>query len=259
MEKAENPCQTTTPQTLTLMLGDECVAAVTPVPGTEGTLAANRCYGQCKSDGHYGGSSSAPETATAAVNLAVGEVATPGNSGKMGELVWIHHGTTVNTTPHYTKHHPSLVVVVPVLRRSDEAPQNDERLSPLQDDMKGSLWLWTAAPWVNGRKLSPAVGSRIVELTGSHPKLQILLPLSARPQFFFISRTPDYLQLQHLYRSCLFNSHSIRMSEAPFRPREVLFDKQKLFQSIHKHTYLKGPFDKITGIYNMSHGIGKKE
>ncbi|XP_022887805.1 uncharacterized protein LOC111403504, partial [Olea europaea var. sylvestris] len=116
-----------------------------------------------------------------------------------------------------------------------------------------------------------------IELTGSHPKLQILRPLSARPQFFFISRTPDYLQLQHLYRSCLFNSHSIRMSEAPFRPREVLFDKQKLFQSIHKHTYLKGPFDKITsvaiplalagsslfligrGIYNMSHGIGKKE
>ncbi|XP_022869193.1 uncharacterized protein LOC111388664 [Olea europaea var. sylvestris] len=67
------------------------------------------------------------------------------------------------------------------------------------------------------------------------------------------------------------------MSEAPFRPREVLFDRQKLFQSIHKHTYLKGPYDKITsvaiplalagsslfligrGIYNMSHGIGKKE
>ncbi|KAK4409058.1 hypothetical protein Sango_0486800 [Sesamum angolense] len=68
-----------------------------------------------------------------------------------------------------------------------------------------------------------------------------------------------------------------RMSEPPFRPREKLVEKQKFFQSIHKHTYLKGPYDKITsvaiplalagsslyligkGIYNMSHGIGKKE
>ncbi|XAR60105.1 hypothetical protein NMG60_11033355 [Bertholletia excelsa] len=67
------------------------------------------------------------------------------------------------------------------------------------------------------------------------------------------------------------------MSEPPFRPREKLFEKQKYFQSIHKHTYLKGPYDKITsvaiplalagtaivligrGIYNMSRGIGKKE
>ncbi|CAK9314323.1 unnamed protein product [Citrullus colocynthis] len=65
--------------------------------------------------------------------------------------------------------------------------------------------------------------------------------------------------------------------EQPFRPREKLIEKQKYFQSIHKHTYLKGPMDKITsvaipialaasslyligrGIYNMSHGIGKKE
>ncbi|OVA17791.1 Cytochrome c oxidase [Macleaya cordata] len=66
-------------------------------------------------------------------------------------------------------------------------------------------------------------------------------------------------------------------TETPFRPRELLLEKQKLFQSIHKHTYLKGRYDKITsviiplgltitcgamiaqGIYNMSHGIGKKE
>ncbi|KAM7528078.1 hypothetical protein LguiB_031488 [Lonicera macranthoides] len=66
-------------------------------------------------------------------------------------------------------------------------------------------------------------------------------------------------------------------AETPFRPREKLFEKQKMFQSIHKHTYLKGPFDKVTsvaiplalastslfligrGIYNMSHGIGKKQ
>ncbi|KAM7528077.1 hypothetical protein LguiB_031487 [Lonicera macranthoides] len=66
-------------------------------------------------------------------------------------------------------------------------------------------------------------------------------------------------------------------TETPFRPREKLVEKQKLFQSIHKHTYLKGPFNKITsvaiplalagtslfligrGIYNLSHGIGKKE
>ncbi|KAF5195165.1 cytochrome-c oxidase/ electron carrier [Thalictrum thalictroides] len=66
-------------------------------------------------------------------------------------------------------------------------------------------------------------------------------------------------------------------TEAPFRPREKILEKQRFFQNIHKHTYLKGPFDKITsvaiplglaltcgtliarGIYNMSHGIGKKE
>ncbi|KAK1560223.1 hypothetical protein Q3G72_001137 [Acer saccharum] len=65
--------------------------------------------------------------------------------------------------------------------------------------------------------------------------------------------------------------------EQPFRPREKLLEKQKYFQNIHKHTYLKGRFDMITsvaipaalaasalfligrGVYNMSHGIGKKE
>ncbi|KAM7278135.1 hypothetical protein ACFE04_005269 [Oxalis oulophora] len=65
--------------------------------------------------------------------------------------------------------------------------------------------------------------------------------------------------------------------EAPFRPHEKLLERQKYFQNIHNHTYLKGRYDKITsvaiplalagsclfligrGIYNMSHGIGKKE
>ncbi|KAK3408155.1 hypothetical protein EUGRSUZ_J00455 [Eucalyptus grandis] len=68
-----------------------------------------------------------------------------------------------------------------------------------------------------------------------------------------------------------------RMTEVPFRPREKLLEKQQYFQNIHRHTYLKGRMDKITsvtipialaaaslymigrGIYNMSHGIGKKE
>lgn len=96
-------------------------------------------------------------------------------------------------------------------------------------------------------------------------------------------------------------------TEAPFTPREKLFEKQKFFQSVQKHTYLKGRMDIVTsvaipaalaatslfmivstcwlsllqlilivalvrqpftniitfcqgrGIYNMSHGIGKKE
>ncbi|KAL5064374.1 hypothetical protein RYX36_026111 [Vicia faba] len=66
-------------------------------------------------------------------------------------------------------------------------------------------------------------------------------------------------------------------TEAPFRQREKLIEKQKYFQNMRKHTHLKGPYDKITsvaiplafaaaslfmigrGIYNMSHGIGKKE
>ncbi|VFQ71567.1 unnamed protein product [Cuscuta campestris] len=67
------------------------------------------------------------------------------------------------------------------------------------------------------------------------------------------------------------------ITEAPFRPREKLAEKQRYFQNIQRHTHLKGPMDKITsvaiplgfaissiymigrGIYNMSHGIGKKE
>ncbi|KAK2369993.1 hypothetical protein P8452_57418 [Trifolium repens] len=65
--------------------------------------------------------------------------------------------------------------------------------------------------------------------------------------------------------------------EPPFRPREKILEKQKYFQNIPKHTYLKGPLDRVTsvaipaalaatslfligrGIYNMSLGIGKKE
>nr|GLL31181.1 uncharacterized protein LOC106295319 [Ipomoea trifida]GMD12604.1 cytochrome-C oxidase/ electron carrier [Ipomoea batatas]GMD14346.1 cytochrome-C oxidase/ electron carrier [Ipomoea batatas]GMD16025.1 cytochrome-C oxidase/ electron carrier [Ipomoea batatas]GMD17931.1 cytochrome-C oxidase/ electron carrier [Ipomoea batatas] len=67
------------------------------------------------------------------------------------------------------------------------------------------------------------------------------------------------------------------VTETPFRPRQKLLEKQRYFQSIHRHTYLKGPLDKVTsvaiplalaasslfmigrGIYNMSNGIGKKE
>ncbi|KAL0791154.1 hypothetical protein Bca101_007400 [Brassica carinata] len=70
---------------------------------------------------------------------------------------------------------------------------------------------------------------------------------------------------------------TIMLTETPFRPREKLVEKQRLFQSIQRHTYLKGPMDKVTsvaiplalaasslymigtGIYNMSNGIGKKE
>ncbi|PVH65355.1 hypothetical protein PAHAL_2G470100, partial [Panicum hallii] len=68
-----------------------------------------------------------------------------------------------------------------------------------------------------------------------------------------------------------------RMTEAPFLPRERLFKQQNYFQNLTKHTYLKGRYDVITsvaiplalaassmfmigrGVYNMSHGIGKKE
>ncbi|KAI0519131.1 uncharacterized protein LOC110111060 [Dendrobium catenatum] len=67
------------------------------------------------------------------------------------------------------------------------------------------------------------------------------------------------------------------MSEEPFVPRERIYKLQQYFQNAHKHTYLKGRYDVITsvgipvalaasslfligrGIYNMSHGIGKKE
>ncbi|WJZ89850.1 hypothetical protein VitviT2T_009038 [Vitis vinifera] len=88
-----------------------------------------------------------------------------------------------------------------------------------------------------------------------------------------------WIALMSLPFFCLTYAASdfLRMTEPPFVPRERLFEKQRFFQSIHKHTYLKGPMDKITsvaipaalaatsialiaqGIYNMSHGIGKKE
>ncbi|KVH90658.1 cytochrome c oxidase, subunit VIIa [Cynara cardunculus var. scolymus] len=42
---------------------------------------------------------------------------------------------------------------------------------------------------------------------------------------------------------------SCRMvDEAPFRPRVKLIEKQRLYQSIHRHTHLKGPMDKITSV-----------
>lgn len=36
--------------------------------------------------------------------------------------------------------------------------------------------------------------------------------------------------------------------EAPFYPREKIVEKQKFYQSVHKHTYLKGRYDKITSV-----------
>ncbi|XP_051206206.1 uncharacterized protein [Lolium perenne] len=69
----------------------------------------------------------------------------------------------------------------------------------------------------------------------------------------------------------------MQMTEAPFLPRERLFKQQQYFQNLSKHTHLKGRYDVITsvgiplalaasslimigrGVYNMSHGIGKKQ
>lgn len=39
-----------------------------------------------------------------------------------------------------------------------------------------------------------------------------------------------------------------RMTELPFVPRERLLKRQQYFQSIQKHTYLKGPYDKVTSV-----------
>ncbi|KAH0865088.1 hypothetical protein HID58_082299 [Brassica napus] len=36
-------------------------------------------------------------------------------------------------------------------------------------------------------------------------------------------------------------------TETPFRPREKLLEKQRLFQS-NRHTYLKGPMDKVNSV-----------
>ncbi|XP_058198554.1 uncharacterized protein LOC131314077 [Rhododendron vialii] len=61
--------------------------------------------------------------------------------------------------------------------------------------------------------------------------------------FQTISFQKDYLHILQKIR--YFYSTTERAFETPFRSRELLFEKQKLFQSIHKHTYLKGPYDKI--------------
>ncbi|KAL8128837.1 hypothetical protein V2J09_017992 [Rumex salicifolius] len=36
--------------------------------------------------------------------------------------------------------------------------------------------------------------------------------------------------------------------EESFVPRDRIIEKQKYFQSVPKHTYLKGPYDKITSV-----------
>jgi Cytochrome c oxidase subunit VII len=38
------------------------------------------------------------------------------------------------------------------------------------------------------------------------------------------------------------------MSEAPFVPREKLLEKQRLFQNVKKHTYLRGRYDAVTSV-----------
>ncbi|KAG5594334.1 hypothetical protein H5410_035566 [Solanum commersonii] len=44
-----------------------------------------------------------------------------------------------------------------------------------------------------------------------------------------------------------FLSVALKISEeSPFYPREKIVEKQKFYQNVHKHTYLKGRFDKIT-------------
>ncbi|XP_037445716.1 uncharacterized protein LOC119315145 [Triticum dicoccoides] len=69
----------------------------------------------------------------------------------------------------------------------------------------------------------------------------------------------------------------MQMTESPFLPRERLFKQQQFFQSLGRHTHQKGRYDAITsvgiplalaasslfmighGVYNMSHGIEKKQ
>ncbi|XP_077243054.1 uncharacterized protein LOC143883594 [Tasmannia lanceolata] len=105
-----------------------------------------------------------------------------------------------------------------------------------------------------------------------------------RPKFLLLTLPTTQLglfctKLRFLRYRVLFQylSSCFRMTEPPFVPRERILKQQQYFQNIHKHTYLKGRYDKITsvaipvalavtalamigrGIYNMSHGIGKKE
>lgn len=72
--------------------------------------------------------------------------------------------------------------------------------------------------------------------------------------FIFLGEGTGSLRTVHVgFSSALkyeFSSYCsmAEVTEQPFRPREKLIEKQKFYQSIHKHTYLKGPYDKITSV-----------
>lgn len=134
--------------------------------------------------------------------------------------------------------------------------------------------------WVTSQPLSRFSAFRVVDnfiLCGISFGPRQLATGECANMLFFPSKKCSFLGKCFIIMPFVMFNSEYRMSEAPFRPREQLVEKQKYFQSIHKHTYLKGPFDKVTsvaipaalaatslfligrGIYNMSHGIGKKE
>lgn len=80
-----------------------------------------------------------------------------------------------------------------------------------------------------------------------------------KDEIFYAVITPVYLTVPlfgvrvyfcKLHLPSLWLCFLNRMSETeqPFRPHEKLVEKQRYFQNIHKHTYLKGPMDKITSV-----------
>ncbi|KAK4780503.1 hypothetical protein SAY87_016609 [Trapa incisa] len=145
-------------------------------------------------------------------------------------------------------------------------------------------FIWAELTYWTRQVRGPSRMTRTLSLLWPIPSLSLPTPGGLR---FRLQPTPSpFVDRKSLLTSgkaplfappCLSSTILARMTETPFRPREKLIERQKYFQNIHKHTYLKGPFDKITsvaiplalattatfmiarGIYNMSHGIGKKE
>ncbi|GKB52449.1 histone deacetylase 9 isoform X1 [Tanacetum coccineum] len=70
----------------------------------------------------------------------------------------------------------------------------------------------------------------------------------AQPPLGFSVALVEELRVELLKSIYWYGGTKWMVAEAPFRPREELIQRQKVFQSIHKHTHLKGPMDKVTSV-----------
>lgn len=79
------------------------------------------------------------------------------------------------------------------------------------------------------------------------PIVWLLCLFNTCSMLFMCKHDGFVLVLKKIWIFCCIWNWRMTMEE-PFRPREKLLEKQRYFQSIHKHTYLKGPLDKITSV-----------
>ncbi|KAF0923929.1 hypothetical protein E2562_007767 [Oryza meyeriana var. granulata] len=141
--------------------------------------------------------------------------------------------------------------------------------------------------WIGAGRSWPVVGSKVLEgpdghlrgVVGQEGDVSVWQRLGTTEGRWEVGPAETWLAVTKLVCESMSSSLSMASAapEPPFGPREKLVEKQRYFQSVHKPTYLKGRYDAITsvaiplalaassmflvgrGIYNMSHGIGKKE